>query len=149
MPEELLFTRLLNHALGGPVTALLRALHVEPTYPNAPITNAVAMEVLVVGLLLVFFLILRSRLSVESPGGLQHMFEGLNGFVEGQSRDVIGPHSERFTPFLLTLGLFILIGNLFGVVPGLESPTTSPVPLQLSTDNGPLFFAVSVRAFAR
>jgi len=127
MPEELLFTRLLNHALGGPVTALLRALHVEPTYPNAPITNAVSMEVLVVGLLLVFFLILRSRLSVESPGGLQHMFEGLNGFVEGQSRDVIGPHSERFTPFLLTLGLFILIGNLFGVVPGLESPTASPV----------------------
>ena len=127
MPEELLFTRLLNHALGGPVTALLRALHVEPTYPNAPITNAVSMEVLVVGLLLVFFLILRSRLSIESPGGLQHMFEGLHGFVEGQSRDVIGPHSERFTPFLLTLGLFILIGNLFGVVPGLESPTASPV----------------------
>jgi F-type H+-transporting ATPase subunit a len=127
MPEQLLFTRFLNHLLAGPVTSLLRALHVEPTYPQAPITNAVAMEVLVVGLLLVFFLILRSRLSVESPGGLQHMFEGLHGFVEGQSRDVIGPHSERFTPFLLTLGLFILIGNLFGVVPGLESPTASPV----------------------
>jgi len=127
MPEELLFTRLLNHALGGPVTALLRALHVEPTYPDAPLPTPVSMELLVVGLLLVFFLILRSRLSIESPGGLQHMFEGLHGFVEGQSRDVIGPHSERFTPFLLTLGLFILIGNLFGVVPGLESPTASPV----------------------
>src|SRR5205809_4181341 len=127
MPEQLLFTRVLNHAFAGPVTALLRALHIEPTYPQAPITNAVAMEVLVIGLLLIFFLILRSRLSVESPGGLQHMFEGLHGFVEGQSRDVIGPHSERFTPFLLTLGLFILIGNLFGVVPGLESPTASPV----------------------
>ena len=127
MPEQLLFTRFLNHALAGPVAALLRALHSEPTYPQAPITNAVAMEVLVVGLLLVFFIILRSRLSVESPGGLQHMFEGLHGFVEGQSRDVIGPHSERFTPFLLSLGLFILVGNLFGVVPGLESPTGSPV----------------------
>jgi F-type H+-transporting ATPase subunit a len=127
MPEQLLFTRLLNQALAGPVTALLRALHIEPNYPQAPITNAVAMEVLVVGLLLVFFLILRTRLSVESPGGLQHIFEGLNGFVEGQSRDVIGPHSERFTPFLTTLGLFILISNLFGVVPGLESPTASPV----------------------
>lgn len=127
MPEQLLFTRVLNHAFAGPVTALLRALHIEPTYPQAPITNAVAMEVLVIGLLLIFFLVLRSRLSVESPGGLQHMFEGLHGFVEGQSRDVIGPHSERFTPFLLTLGLFILIGNLFGVVPGLESPTASPV----------------------
>ncbi|HEY4053902.1 MAG TPA: F0F1 ATP synthase subunit A [Terriglobales bacterium] len=127
MPEQLLFTRLLNQAFHGPVAALLQALHIEPMYPQAPITNAVAMEVLVVGLLLVFFVILRTRLSVETPGGLQHVFEGLHGFVEGQSRDVIGPHSERFTPFLMTLGLFILIGNLFGVVPGLESPTATPV----------------------
>src|SRR5438270_13980452 len=127
MPEQLFFTRLLNHAFAGPVTALLRALHIEPQYPQAPITNALAMELLVVGFLLLVFIMVRSRLSVESPGGLQHLFEGLHGFVEGQSRDVIGHHSERFTPFLLSLGLFILIGNLFGVVPGLESPTASAV----------------------
>lgn len=127
MPEQLLFTRLLNHWFAAPVTALLTALHVHPEYPQAPITNAVAMEVLVVGFLLIVFIMVRSSLSVESPGGLQHMFEGINGFIEGQSRDVIGHHSERFTPFLVTLGLFILIANLFGVVPGLESPTASPV----------------------
>ncbi|HEX3739526.1 MAG TPA: F0F1 ATP synthase subunit A [Terriglobales bacterium] len=127
MREQLLFTRLLNHWFAGPATALLTALHLPPQYPQAPITNAVAMEVLVVGFLLIVFIMVRSSLSVESPGGLQHMFEGINGFVEGQSRDVIGPHSEGFTPFLVTLGLFILIANLFGVVPGLESPTASPV----------------------
>lgn len=127
MPEQLLFTRLLNHWFAGPTAALLRALHIQPQYPDAPITNAVAMEVLVVAFLVVVFIMVRSRLSVESPSGLQHMFEGINGFVEGQSRDVIGHHSERFTPFLVTLGLFILIANLFGVVPGLESPTGSPV----------------------
>lgn len=127
MPEQLLFTRFLNHWFAAPVTALLNALHVHPDYPQAPITNAVAMEVLVVGFLLIVFIMVRSSLSVESPSGLQHMFEGINGFVEGQSRDVIGHHSERFTPFLVTLGLFILIANLFGVVPGLESPTASPV----------------------
>jgi len=127
MPEQLFFTRLLNHAFAGPVAALLRAFHVEPQYPEAPISNAVAMEVLVVCLLLVIFLILRSRLSVERPGWVQHLFEGVHGFIEGQSRDMIGHHSERFTPFLVSLGLFILIGNLFGVVPGLESPTAHVV----------------------
>jgi F-type H+-transporting ATPase subunit a len=66
-------------------------------------------------------------LSVERPGWLQHLFEGLHGFVEDQSRDMIGHHSERFTPFLVSLGLFILIGNLFGVVPGLEAPTAHVV----------------------
>jgi F-type H+-transporting ATPase subunit a len=127
MPEQLFFTRLLNHWFAAPTTVMLHALHIQPQYPEAPITNAVAMEVLVVALLLVVFIMVRSRLSVESPGGLQHMFEGINGFIEGQSRDVIGHHSERFTPFLVALGLFILIANLFGVVPGLESPTGSPV----------------------
>jgi F-type H+-transporting ATPase subunit a len=127
MPEQLLFTRFLNHWFAAPVTAMLSALHIQPQYPQAPISNAVAMEVLVVGFLVIVFIMVRSSLSVESPGGLQHMFEGINGFVEGQSRDVIGHHSEQFTPFLVTLGLFILIANLFGVVPGLESPTASPV----------------------
>ena len=125
MPEQLLFTRILNHALAGPVDALLRALHIEPEFPSAPISNAVAMEVLVFGFLLMVFLILRSRLSVENPSGLQHVFEGLHGFVEGQSRSVIGHHSEQFTPFLMTLGLFILISNLWGLIPGFESPTAN------------------------
>lgn len=127
MPEQLLFTRILNHAFAGPVDALLRMLGIQPAYPQAPITNVVAMEVLVLGLLLLAFILLRARLSVESPGGLQHLFEGFSGFISTQSHDVIGHDSEGFTPFLATLGLFILFSNLFGVVPGLESPTASPV----------------------
>ena len=128
MPEQLWFTQVLNHAFAGPVTGLLGALHFPPPqYPQAPITNPVAMEVLVFGFLVMVFILLRFRLSVESPGGLQHVFEGLNGFIEGQSRDIIGHHSEGFTPFLMTLGLFILVCNLLGLVPGLESPTVSPV----------------------
>lgn len=133
MPEQLLFTRILNHAFAGPVDALLRALGIQPTYPQAPISNAVAMEVLLFGFLLVLFILVRMRLSVESPSGLQHAFEGLEGFVEGESHNIIGHGSERFTAFLTALFLFILIGNLFGVIPGLEAPTASAVvPLGLA-----------------
>lgn len=127
MPEQLWFTQVLNHAFAGPVTALLRALHVEPRYPLAPISNPVAMEGLVFGFLLLMFILVRSRLSVENPSALQHAFESIHGFIQDQSRDVIGHHSEGFTPFLVTLGLFILISNLLGLVPGLESPTGVPV----------------------
>jgi len=133
MPEQLFLTRVLNHLFAAPADALLRAFHVTPAFPDAPISNAVAMEILVCAILLVTFVLVRSSLSIESPGGLQHMFEGIHGFIEGQSRDVIGDHSERFTPFLVALGLFILLANLFGIVPGLESPTASPVvPLGLA-----------------
>ena len=130
MPEQLAFTALLNRLLAGPVDALLRALGLPPQYPQAPIPNAVAMEVLVVAFLIVVFLITRAGLSLDRPGGLQHLFEGLHGFIEGQSREIIGPHSEGFTSFLATLALFILICNLLGLIPGFESPTANPtVPL--------------------
>jgi F-type H+-transporting ATPase subunit a len=130
MPEQLPFTELLNRFLAGPVTSILRSLHIEPKYPQAPITNPVAMEILVAGLLIVMFLIVRSRLSVDNPGGTQHIFEGLNGFIEGQSREIIGHHSEGFTPFLSALFVFILVCNLIGLVPGFEAPTAVPsVPL--------------------
>jgi F-type H+-transporting ATPase subunit a len=42
MPEQLWFTEILNHVFAGPVTRLLQALHIDPEYPQAPITNAVA-----------------------------------------------------------------------------------------------------------
>lgn len=127
MPEQLWFTQLLNRLLAGPVDALLRAVHVAPADPHAPISNAVAMEVLVVGFLLLFFMLVRSRLSVENPGALQHLVEGGEGFIANQSHEIIGHHSEGFTAFLTSLGLFILICNLIGLVPGFESPTAVPV----------------------
>jgi F-type H+-transporting ATPase subunit a len=127
MPEQLWFTAILNHLLAGPVTGLLRSLRVEPNYPQAPITNAVAMECLVFGFLIIVFLLVRSRLSVDSPGALQHVFEGAHGFISGQAHEIIGHDADKFTAYLTTLGFFILLCNLLGLVPGFESPTGSPV----------------------
>jgi F-type H+-transporting ATPase subunit a len=130
MPEQLWFTEVLNNMFAGPVTGLLRAMHIEPNFPHTPITNAVSMELLVFVFLIVLFTLVRSRLSVDSPGALQHIFEGAHGFVEGQSNEIVGHHSEGFTPFLMTLAFFILFCNLIGMIPGFESPTASPaVPL--------------------
>jgi F-type H+-transporting ATPase subunit a len=127
MPEQLWFTRILNHLLASPVTSLLRTLHIEPKHPLAPIPNSLAMELLVFGFLVMLFLLVRSRLSVEDPGGLQHVFESIEGFVTGQSQEIIGHHSEGFTAFLTALLFFILFCNLLGIIPGFESPTAVPV----------------------
>lgn len=125
--EQLVFTKFLNHLFGGPVLALLHALGITPKNPVAPISNAVAMEILVVLLLTVFFVLVRLRLSVERPGSLQHTMEAIYGFVNNLAHETIGHHSERFVPYLITLGMFILTANLIGLVPGLESPTAVPV----------------------
>ena len=127
MPEQLWFTEILNRFLAGPVTALLGLLHITPKHPEAPITNAFAMELVVAFLLITVFLMLRSRLSVDSPGALQHIFEGTEGFVLGQSREIIGHHSEPYTAFFAIVFIFILACNLIGLVPCFESPTGVPV----------------------
>jgi F-type H+-transporting ATPase subunit a len=130
MPTQLLFTRFLNAHFAAPVDALLAALHIHPAYPRAPITNAVSMELLVFIALLCYFLAIRLSLSVEKPGAVQHLAEMTGEFVDEQAEQIIGHGHERFIPYLTTLFLFILLANLIGLVPGLESPTASAtVPL--------------------
>jgi F-type H+-transporting ATPase subunit a len=128
--EQLAFTAFLNRLFGAPVLALLLRLHIHPKHPATPITNAVAMEILVVLLLTAFFVAVRLRLSVERPGALQHTMEGIDGFIKNLAGETISHHPEKFVPYLTTLGLFILSCNLIGMVPGMESPTAVPmVPL--------------------
>jgi F-type H+-transporting ATPase subunit a len=40
---------------------------------------------------------------------------------------MIGHNYERYTPYLVVLGLFILFGNMLGLVPGMEAPTAVPI----------------------
>lgn len=130
MPEQLFVTEILNHLFAAPVTALLHALHISVAHPEAPISNAVAMQFLVFLFLILVFILVRSQLSVDRPGALQHAFEGVHGFIQGQSEEIIGHHSEGYTPFLVALAFFILFCNLIGLIPGFESPTAVPtVPL--------------------
>jgi F-type H+-transporting ATPase subunit a len=127
MPTQLLFTQILNNHFAAPVTSLLRALHINPEFPQAPITNAFAMELLCFLLLLAYFIAIRVSLSVEQPGGIQHLAEMTHEFVSEQGESIIGHGFERFTAYLTVLGLFILLANLMGLVPGLESPTANVV----------------------
>jgi len=127
MPEQLWFTEILNRFFGTAVTGLLQSVGLHPRHAQAPIPNSVAMEVLVCMFLVVIFFIVRARLSVDEPGALQHAFEGVAGFIDGQSHEIIGPHSEAHTPFLVSLALFILFCNLIGLLPGFESPTAVPI----------------------
>ena len=125
--EQLAFTALLNRLFGAPVLALLQALHIHSKDPATPISNSFAMELLVVVLLTIFFIAVRSRLSVERPGGLQHTMEVVHGFVADMADEVVGHHARKYVPYLVTLGMFILGCNLIGLVPGMESPTAVPI----------------------
>ena len=134
MPPQLFLTSFLNHLLAGPVDKVLAMLHVTPQYPQAPITNSVAMELIVFLVLLGYFIAVRVSLSVETPGAVQHVAEMTHSFVSEQGEQIIGHGYERFVSYLTVLGLFILLANLLGLLsPWLESPTANvAVPLGLA-----------------
>ena len=74
-------------------------MHVQPYNAQAPITQTFAMEILVFGLLLIFFVLVRISLNVENPGPIQQVAEMIHGFVSDQADSIIGHGSQRFVMF--------------------------------------------------
>ncbi|MFL6350834.1 MAG: F0F1 ATP synthase subunit A [Bryobacteraceae bacterium] len=139
MPHELWITRLFNNALAGPANAFLNAIHFPAPDPKNPWSDWMVCEILVVLFVLIFFGALRSRLSVDRPGKIQHTLEVVYEFISAQAEEVVGPGSSKYMPFFGTIFLFILFMNLIGLIPGFDSPTMYPMV--------PFGMAVSVFVF--
>jgi len=126
-------TRLLNHWFAAPVNALLALFHIQSAHPTHPINNTLTLELLVFAALVLFWAVVRASLSVEKPGSAQHLAELIHEFVSGQADQVMGHGNESFLPILTCMLLFILLSNLMGLLPGIDTPTANPVvPLGLA-----------------
>lgn len=104
-----------HSALG---TFLEHAFHVH-------VPDHVVMAIFVVVLLSVFALWFRSRISVERPGKLQLALEAVIAGVMTMLEENVGHKGRPFLGLVGTLGLFILVSNLLGLVPFFSSPTVS------------------------
>lgn len=112
----------INQYLFDPIAGAL-GFHVAPGHHSVP-DHIVMILIIALGLIL-FSLWLRSRLSVDSPGGIQHLVEVSFQAIRNLMREVIGKESERFVPIIGTLAIYILVGNLLGMIPGFLSPTAN------------------------
>ncbi len=67
----------------------------------------------------------KSKLSLV-PSGAQNVMEIFADFFKTTSENNIGHHyGEKFYPLLGTIFLYILTCNLFGLIPGFDSPTAN------------------------
>lgn len=89
--------------------------------------NAIRMMrmMLVVDLIMIFFALCVRRKIKQKPGGLQVVAEFIYGSFEGLVGESLGKQNVHFTPYFLTLFMFIWISNLIGIVPvpGISEPT--------------------------
>ncbi|GGZ23206.1 ATP synthase subunit a [Echinicola pacifica] len=105
----------------------LHAVDESRSYIDLSITKNVAMLIIVFVLLLwMIFSAVRNykRNPHGAPKGIASIVEPMVLFVRDEiAKPNIGPKYRKFTPYLLTIFFFILMGNLLGLVPGAANLT--------------------------
>lgn len=97
-------------------------------FNNNPYFTKPIAELLLAVILISIFFILASRKAAVVPGKLQFAGESVYEFVRNSiAKDIIGHEFIRFVPFLFTLFTFILVNNIFGIVPLIQFPSMSHV----------------------
>jgi F-type H+-transporting ATPase subunit a len=115
---------------------------------GVPITNTMLMSWLVIAVLVGLAFTVGRNLT-KIPGRLQTFFEALFSFLIDYIEQVLESRTLalRFLPLLATLFLFILLGNWFGLVPGIGSVTVEPsVHAEESIPANPLHAPTTVEA---
>ncbi len=128
MPESFAITRFVDLLLKGTELKVFQSVvgmgAVEAAEKASKMNSALALELVVAGVLTAFFIVVRLSLSVEKPGAVQHVAEMIHEAVGDQAEQVIGHGYQRFQAYVTCIFLFVLICNLSGLIPGVEAPTT-------------------------
>jgi len=110
------------------------------------ITNS-ALAMLVATAVVAVFLTVGIRKQAMVPGRLQSMVEMSYEFIANMIRDNVGTEGRRYFPFVFTLFMFVLFGNLLGMIPGAFTFTSHlAVTFALAAV---IFVAVTIIGFAR
>ncbi len=118
--HEFFVSTIFNRYLVNPIAELLGY---HPHHDLLP--PHVVMIILISLSLIALALWVRRRLSVENPGSIQQSLELLFDAILSFMKDIMGPQSRRFFPILGAFFMYILVGNLLGLMPGLMSPTSN------------------------
>jgi len=94
--------------------------HEGPFYHYVDIVYSLATSILFT---ITVVIVYRKRQMI--PGKLQNLLEilveGTYNFIES----ILGRNAKKYTPFLGTLFFYILINNMWGLIPGGHSPSTN------------------------
>lgn len=102
-----------------------------------------------IALIIIFFAV-SYRSPKLVPGRTQWLAEALYGFIRNRvAIDMIGPDGVKFAPYLATLFCFVLLNNLFGIIPGVQLSANSHIafPATLAVISWVMFMYVGIRKF--
>lgn len=91
-------------------------------FPGIPIHVSYTVLVMV---FLTFMAFLATRRLNINPGPVQNIMEVIVDAFHNLLLDTMGPEGKKFFPLIATIGLFILVSNIMGLIPGFDSPTAN------------------------
>jgi F-type H+-transporting ATPase subunit a len=92
-----------------------------PIIDTLPWLTKVNLLVFLAVLVISVFFIAASRKASVVPSKLQFSGELVYSFVrDNLAKDILGPEFMRFVPYLFSLFTFVLVNNVFAIVPGLQ-----------------------------
>jgi F-type H+-transporting ATPase subunit a len=128
--HELWITQFFNHNLAGVANGFLNVVNSPARDQANPWTDWMVCELIVVAFIIVFFGAMSRRFSVDKPGKTQHVLELGYEFFRASAEEIVGHGGAKYLAFFGTIFILILFMNIAGLIPGLVSPTMSPmVPL--------------------
>ncbi|WP_018335036.1 F0F1 ATP synthase subunit A [Actinomycetospora chiangmaiensis] len=90
-------------------------------YVDKPVIQLIFSVVLILG-----FFAIATRSAQLLPGRTQWLAEKFHVLVRDSiARDNIGPEFRKFVPYLVALFAFLVVNNLFGIIPLIQFPTFS------------------------
>ncbi|HEY0010379.1 MAG TPA: F0F1 ATP synthase subunit A [Candidatus Paceibacterota bacterium] len=109
-----------EHA-GGGMHVVLKA---EPVghFLGLTLTNSLLMTWVVMAVLVIFALLFRRKIALipgKLQAGVEWLFEGVLGYMEDVLEDA--KLARRFFPLVMTIFLFVLVGNEMAFLPGVGS----------------------------
>lgn len=110
-----------------PINELLRWQDIFPTF------NKIALiAVLATVVTSVIFLMAARQDGLKAPKGIRNLAETIVEFIENQIiMPTMGKHGLGWTPFLLSLFMFIYLCNLPGILPFFQMPATARIAIPL------------------
>ena len=103
--------------------------NLPPIFEGIPVlewVDKVSIQFIVAALFVWAFFALATKDPKVVPGRLQFLAEKFQGIVRDQiARDNIGPDFRKYVPYLVALFSFILVNNVFGILPFVQFPSFS------------------------
>ncbi len=123
LEHGLFIVEFVNKIIGKPLALLLSSFGIEVKDPSHFIPDHIVMS-LIVAVFMIVFLGLAARKIKLYPSKLQVVLELVIETFESLLVEVIGEEGKKYLPLIATIGIFIFICNIMGLIPGFMSPTS-------------------------